>query len=344
MAVVTRWFSTVAAGTGDGTSWANRAQLVNGATWSSVITGFSFAGSDSLECRVGPGTYAYTATLTNALFANPPTRSNRIYIVGSDSSGSPIQPFGWSSAEPTYPSSSYPLFTSSSGVGLFNMVSLSVAFIKAVVSSNGSVVSAPVVTYCDIENTANNSAASCFVLTRNSMYIAHNRMKCSGTAYNVVMDLSASGMAYVGNCRLEGNPSATSGGRRGLTASSWQPFNKYERLTIVNHPGIAVVINAGDTRWYGEPFTNSVISNNGNGIYIDPNAALAIELPVSFSGNMITGNAAYGVQFGTNNGEVWLLNNRFRNNGTADYDALINVPFTSNYTAQEPMPMNSWML
>ncbi|AMV31721.1 hypothetical protein VN12_16590 [Pirellula sp. SH-Sr6A] len=333
MAVVTRWFSTTSAGAGDGTSWADRAQLVSGATWSSVITGFNFSLGDSLECRIGPGTYAYTATLTNASFTTPPTRSNRIYIIGSDSWGMPIQPSGWISPVPIYPSTNYPLFTSSSGVGLFGVTWLEVAFIKAIVSSNGSIIGAPVVMFCDLENTASHASARCFSITRLGMHFVNNKLKCSGSIYDRIIDIQDSGYANIINCRLEGNASASSGGRHGLTANSWQPANNYKNLTIVNNPGTAIHINAGSPSWYGEGLTNSILSNNGRGYYVDPNASIAGSIPITLSGNMITGNATYGVELGTNNDEVWLLNNRFRNNGTADYNSLLNVPFTSNYTA-----------
>lgn len=226
MAVVTRYFSTTSAGAGDGTTWADRAELLPSGNWSSIITGFNFAGSDSLECRIGPGTYPFTATLTNALFANLPTRSNRLYIIGSDSSGIPIQPDGWISPVPIYPSTNYPLFTSSSGVGLFALNYVEVAFVKAVVSSNGSIISSPAIAYCDIENTANNTSAGCVSFTRNNGHVLHTRMKCSGSAYSQLLALNSSSFVHVLNCRLEGNPSATSGGRHGLTASSWQAMNR----------------------------------------------------------------------------------------------------------------------
>ncbi len=88
MATVTRYFSTAGAGTADGTSWANRAALFSGGAWSTVITGFNFTGSDSLECRIGPGSYTITASLASGLFANAPTVSNPLILQGCDSSGS----------------------------------------------------------------------------------------------------------------------------------------------------------------------------------------------------------------------------------------------------------------
>lgn len=120
MAVVTRFFSTTSAGAGDGTTWANRAALFSSGNWSSVITGFNFAGSDSLEARVGPGNYTCGQTLASGLFSNPPTVLNPVIIMACDSSGnnwSPPNP-GWVSAQPTWDTTGMPVITCGSALSV----------------------------------------------------------------------------------------------------------------------------------------------------------------------------------------------------------------------------------
>lgn len=113
MAVVTRFFSTTSAGAGDGTSWANRAALFSSGNWSSVITGFNFSGSDSLEARVGPGNYTSNQTLASGLFSNPPTVLNPLIVRACDSSGNNWSPpnLGWVSAQPTWDQTGMPVIT-----------------------------------------------------------------------------------------------------------------------------------------------------------------------------------------------------------------------------------------
>lgn len=63
MAIVIRYFSTASAGSGDGTTWADRAVFFTGGAYSTVLTNFDFSGSDTLHCYLGPGTYGIGETL-----------------------------------------------------------------------------------------------------------------------------------------------------------------------------------------------------------------------------------------------------------------------------------------
>src|SRR5689334_12015839 len=92
MAITTRYFSTTGAGAADGTTWADRAALFSAGNWSTVITGFNFAGTDSMVARVGPGNYTCSQSLASGLFANPPTIANPLILHACDSSGNLIDP------------------------------------------------------------------------------------------------------------------------------------------------------------------------------------------------------------------------------------------------------------
>ena len=110
MAIQQRYFSTVGAGAADGTSWANRAPLFVSGVWSAIISGFSFAGSDSLEVLVGPGTYTASAILSAS-----PTVANPLLIHGYDSVNSrKLIPANqsWKSSEP-FDATGMPLIESS---------------------------------------------------------------------------------------------------------------------------------------------------------------------------------------------------------------------------------------
>jgi hypothetical protein len=127
MAVVTRYFGTASAGTGDATSWANRDALFDGSgDWSGIIKGFDFSGSDSLVCLFGPGTYTATEILQSAVFANPPTVSNRMLLASCDSSGNPLPPPDpdWVSAQPAWDLTGVPKIEAGN-IGLFNLKFLS---------------------------------------------------------------------------------------------------------------------------------------------------------------------------------------------------------------------------
>lgn len=99
MGLVTRFFDLNGNGTADGTSYDNRAPLLVGGNWSSIITGFNFGSSDVLFCRVEPGEYIQAQALANGLFSSNPTRERPLFFSASNG-GVPWQPpSGWRSCE-----------------------------------------------------------------------------------------------------------------------------------------------------------------------------------------------------------------------------------------------------
>lgn len=100
MALVTRYFSTTAAGTGDGTSWENRAALFVGGNWSSVITTFVW-GTNRLECRIGPGNYTCSQQLSSAILHASSTGFSLI-LYGCNSDGTLWTSPKWSSAQSVF--------------------------------------------------------------------------------------------------------------------------------------------------------------------------------------------------------------------------------------------------
>ena len=138
MSIIVRYFSTSSAGAGDGTSWANRAALFTGGAWSTVITGFAFNGSDSMEARVGPGTYSITVALASGSFANPPTVTNPLIIHGADSSGNLLSPPDpdWTSNMADWDASSLPILDTSSNINTLNLAACYPRLLKFTASNS----------------------------------------------------------------------------------------------------------------------------------------------------------------------------------------------------------------
>jgi hypothetical protein len=84
MAVVTLYFGPSVSGTGDGTTWGDRAQLLPSGAWNTLISGHNWNGPDSLRCVIETGTYSVPA-LTFSTGA--PTINNRFSLHAGTSSG-----------------------------------------------------------------------------------------------------------------------------------------------------------------------------------------------------------------------------------------------------------------
>jgi hypothetical protein len=234
MANVIRYFSTTSAGTGDGTTWANRAALFVSGNWSTVITGFNFT-SDSLEAFIGPGNYTQSQSLTGAIFTTAPTAVNPCWLVACDSSGNRWVPdWSWKSAQPM-DVLSMP-FIGSSSITLINHGAIHLFGLNLQGSINTNVVAnAASVNFCCITNAGSGTAAvACAAPAANSV------LRCTGTTFNTVFN------AVGTNCRIEGNMAATSGNRRGLNTSTAATLF-YDSCTFINCIG-GGIFNSGTAR------------------------------------------------------------------------------------------------
>lgn len=319
MAVVTRYFSTAAAGAGDGTSWANRAQFVNAGTYSSVITGFSFAGSDSLRILLGPGTHSITSALSlSATAANP------CFIEGCDSSGNALTPPDpdWMAAQADFDVSGFPLIDTASNIAFVtnNHVTLKCLNLSSSASNMAFVQNVRKIVWCCILNTVSQSSAAAATMTSGS--VENSILKCTGTAHGAVMTFTGNG--FIENTKITGNSSASSGVREGV------------RITATTNPHIdsCVIRNcvAGidytSTSANVVPYVrNNVIYNCTTGVYVQQTSQTVRGI---IANNMIIGGSD-GI---TADFPQDLYNNRLRGQSNAAFSAgITNVPTTAlNYT------------
>lgn len=254
MAVVTRYFSTASAGAGDGTSWANRAALFSGGIWSSIITGFAFNGSDSLEARIGPGTYNSGQTLTAGLFANAPTSLNPLILRACNSSGInwiPPNP-GWVSAQPTWDTTDMPIIicgatTTFQSINLTNAVIYGLSFRPGPSGQFAVCTSAGQYWWCYyLINTGGNSGAASFGVFFNcSILITGNigsggsgGLECAG-AFNTRCETTNAGNSGPGMV-------VQSGSLTNCTSIGW--LNPFRQANSFNNQSIGLTNSTGIAR------------------------------------------------------------------------------------------------
>ena len=240
MAIVVRYFSTTAAGAGDGTTWADRAAFYTGGAYSTIITGFDYGASDSLEVRLGPGTYSAPTTMAAAIFtSNPPRPANPLTIHGCDSSGNRLAPSEWNCCQGALPTSDYPVWDLSAQI--INLQNFNLRCVYVTASGGnilGSTSSGSSFEYCRIESTSSSNTNTVSISANAFMHSCH--IICLGNGW-----ASLTTSVNISNCRLEGNPLASSGARYGISANTSGMFRPYSRNCIVNCPGHAILNTRG---------------------------------------------------------------------------------------------------
>ncbi len=205
MAIQQRYFSTVGAGAADGTSWANRAPLFNSGVWSTIISGFSFAGSDSLEVLVGPGTYTASSILSAS-----PTVANPLLIHGYDSVNSrKLIPANqsWKSSEP-FNATTMPLINSSVAL-LPNNTNISVRCGDFNFSGGSGALlgSSTAVDFCRIIHSGSNLTLTWF---SGNTRVTNSYFETTATTFHSFVQSTT---AFVHNCFFKA-PTGTAGNRR----------------------------------------------------------------------------------------------------------------------------------
>lgn len=322
-AIVTRYFSTAAAGDETGSSWANRAVLFTGGAWSTVITGFDFSGSDSLKCLIGPGTHTVSVTMASGLFTNPPTAANPLIFHGCDSSGNQLAPPNpdWNSCEPAWDASGLPVIATTTNIGTTSLVTAIWRLLKFTASGrNGSIMSAAAtVDWIVADNSTANTAATTF--TSSGAPVSNSVLKATGSSYSTIVQTSVA----LWNVRIEG-VTGSSGNRRGVEGSSG---TRLTHCTIVNCGGYGFVSTSVSTSQV-ESLYRCIVANNGGGVLFASTAAQTGTQEVE--GCMITGNGLYGID-AQSEARVFAAKNRLRDNASDNFNALDNHPLDlDNYT------------
>ena len=325
MAIVTRYFSTSGAGANDGTSWANRTTFFTGGAYSTVITGFNFAGSDGMLAYVGPGTHTITAALASGLFSvAAPTAANPLFIHGCDSSGVELTPPDpdWNSAAADWDDSGLAVlatttnvFTSTLAHCFFRLLKFTASGIttSALLSTMGRI------DWCSIVQSTSNTGALAFTGQCSNSIIA-----MTGANYRAGL-LPVSGNIAV-NVRINGITG--SGGNRDGVDLGNTVDPALIRVTSVGHGGNGIFMTGG-TGANAHILRCSAIDNGGSGIKLSSVASQTLQQRVINC--LCTGNGAYGLD-GQSAANMWMANNRFRDNTSGNTNGLGNYPSPGEYT------------
>lgn len=286
MGVVEKWFSTSAAGDETGSSWENRAALITGGAWSTVLTGFDFSGSDSLVCMIeGGNTYTAPASFESARFTTAaPTLLNPLYFRACDSSGNAlaVPDPSWVSCKPMWTATGMPLFDCGSST-LFNLDYCHLVLCDFTGSRNGHIVSVPTsstMQWCRVKNTGAGTSGLAATLTGR---VSDCWFECTNAFASVISHSSV-----LLNCRLQGGGSGGSGNRKGITGTIIYDIS---RCTIANCNGAALEL-ATTTASRENSINCCTIANNGGvGIDLDLTSGTATAHTL-ITNCMITGNAA----------------------------------------------------
>ncbi len=329
MATVIRYFSTAAAGAGNGTTWADRAALFSGGAWSTVLTGFAFtAGSDSLECRIGPGTYTITASLASGVpTAGNPTAAKPLRMVACDSSGNAISPpdRDWTADMPDFSQADMPILSSASNIAIINLAHVYCRLIKftsSAMTGTAGVVGNAILDWCYVSNSASGAnvcAASVYRATNSIFYV-------SGSQYAGV--LVAGAAPTFRNCRAYG-VAGSSGNRRGIVTANSNIHHTVTGCCVfgVGGIGIRVETTSAGSNTSIRVDRNAVVNVGGDGIYLQ---STATPLTVIVDGNCVTGSGGYGINGA--GGYAQLTNNRTRDNTSGNVTALGNYTEYDAYT------------
>jgi len=293
VAIVTRYFGVTSAGAGDGTTWADRAALFDGSgNWSTVITGFDFSGSDSLECRVGPGTHECTQGLTTGLWTNPPTVTNQLVLLSADSNGDrlPVPAPDWTAARPVWDVSGVSRIDF---VGNFKIVETGVhtvwhnLHITSDATTNAGLRDRGVLSWIYAEFSGSHTNVG----FGGSLSITNCAAKMTGPTFGAGIDHTSN--ARMDNIRIEGNPDATSGVRRGVQVRG-NNLAVASRICVVDCPGEGF-IHANNGTISVVNLYQCMAINCGTGISMGTSIATNSIINKS----LVVNSAGYGLSMGT---------------------------------------------
>jgi len=329
MAIVTRYFSTTGAGAANGTTWADRAALFSSGNWSTVITGFAFNASDSLEARIQGGlTYTCSQSLASGLFANPPSVSNLLVLHGCNSSGDLLLPpdGAWVSSQPAFSTATLPVIATTTNIITFNLANLYARLIGLTASGAGvaSITASGNFDWINIICTSNSASATGFLTPT---MLLNSCVLFSGTGFEAGI-VSPSGL--VNNVRIDGTAATSSGTRRGAnTTSSGHVFS---RITSIGCAGGGAFMATGSATRSGHYSRSLMINCGAFGFQGSPTASQTVFHTVA---NSVIVNCVTGID-GNTNARFILAGNRLRDNSSANYattgNSLTSVDDTSSGT------------
>jgi hypothetical protein len=319
MAIVTRYFSTAAAGAGNGTTWADRAVLFTGGAWSTVITAFDFSGADSLKCLIGPGTHTITVALASASFSvAAPTAANLLFFHGCDSSGNALTSpdEDWVSAQPPWDDSGLPVLATTTNIDTLNLALLFCRLIKFTASGrNARLLNTGSYNWCTVYQSTDNSAAAGVAAAN----ISNSFVSMTGANYANAVSYSTQS---VFNIRLQG-VIGTGGNRYGLQNLGSSAITPVTGVTAIGFGGHGFINSSTNASQACAVHRCTFVNNGGSGINLPSTALQSAQYVIE--DNLITGNGAYGLD-AQSAARVLCLHNRFRDNTSGNAINLGNYP------------------
>ena len=320
MALVDRYFSTTAAGTGDGTSWANRAALLSAGSYSSVITSFDFSLGDGLRCLIGPGEYAPTQSLSNGILTNTPTSTNQLMLVAVLDGGDLWEPPdpGWMSSMPEWDSSLCPIIrqatASAATVNSSNTAIRGLVIGPATAFTSNTPVNVVSIDWCKFV-LSGSFAGSCSGMSGSR--ITNCCAKSPEEGYLSLYSLGSGQYAF--NCRAEGSGVGSVGVGFGHSGSGARYFS---HCTSYNSPGGGFAHSNAFNNARLNLYRCTSYGAGGAGVRTIANGALD---PHVVNNCMIVNNGTYGVEM-TSTATIVANNNRLRDNTSGNFVGFGNWP------------------
>lgn len=327
MAYLTRYFSTSAAGAGDGTSWANRAALVDGSgLWSSVIEANDFQGGNPMTAFVGPGTYAINESMTGAFFDNTsPNVRNPLTFAACDSSGNPLTPPDpdWTSPEPAWDDSSLPVFNTGSTALRFSSTGLNFRLIKFTITANATWSTTSTIHYEWCSFAISGSGGSSQVLADGGYF--HNCL-VTFTSSQFLNAFTVNALNAVINCRIS-QSGASSGSRIAFGRTTGGVSGKIALCTIIGFTGGGIVLSTTNTSQTLNLYRNTIVNCGSHGVQLSSTASVSRS---TMERNYVANNGGYGIDIQGN--YAWVTNNRMRDNTSGNFNSSSNYGDYGSYT------------
>jgi hypothetical protein len=330
MAIVTRYFSTSSAGAADGTSWANRAVLFSGGSWSSVITAFAFtAGSDSLKALIGPGTYTITSRLQGGTFtAGTPTTDKPLVFHGCDSSGNELTSPDpdWECAGSAWDDSSLPVLATTSNIGTL-AASIGLRLIKFTASARqGEILSSPDwIDWCSFVQTTSNTSATAVAEPVRGM--TNSQVYMNTGTFNYAVQFSNVALYNV-KVWGQGAAASGSGNRHAFVMAATNQPGSIHKICASDVAGSGVVLGSNASQ--SLVANRLTLANLGATAFLGASTA-SQTMYSQIRNSIITGSGGYGVD-GQSQARLYLSQNRFRDNTSGSTNGLGNIPPFDSYT------------
>ncbi len=327
MSLVPIYFSTSAAGAGDGTSWANRSLLLSGGSWSTNLTGKAFNGSDAYEAFVGPGTYTCSTSLSSALFTNAPSAANTLTFRACDSSGVALavpQP-GWTSDQPVTWDTNLPVIattTNISTINLANCAAILMKFTSSGTTTNATIASAVFLDWCIVDHSGSNTSAiglANFVLFARNCYV-----KMSGSSFRCALQWAGDAPT---NCRMQNTGGGGTGNRHGVEFTGTANPTPLNRCTVFGFTGDAIGTSSATAGHRYAVHRCTLVNCTGTGAKLNSTASQTAHHVLE--SNMITG-CGVGID-GQSAARAYAFHNRLRDNAGGNIIGMNNFPTDENY-------------